>query len=240
MMRGLFRSRVGNTVLVTIGVFQAIGMTNRAQAVDILDDPVQIDERVTQLIQASNSLCWEINRYHQQKPDYSDTYRAAKQIWTDATQIQADLRTSTVETEILQQKVVAINQTFAGLADSLSKWGPGDQSNVPTSNITATREVVAPGVGISVPFVGIQIGAPDVVVQTETSPQLQRRRLHVNAHGSKRSLERELDSVRMAVSNLAEDAGVPFEEPAQDIPAINNTPAPPAPKPQGEVVKPRS
>lgn len=239
-MRAVIHNHFGKIAFVVVGVLQTLSLPGRAMAVDILDDPIQIDERVTQLVQASNSLCWEIYRYHQQKPDYTDTYRDAKQLWTDSTQIQADLQSGPAETEALQQKLIAMNQSFGKLADSLSRWGAGDQSSVPTTTGPALREVVAPGIGIDVPFVGIHIGGPDVVVAKDAAPQLQRRRLHPNAHGSKRSLERELDAVRVALSYLSEDAGLAPDNPTPDAPSTTNTPTPPAPKPGAEVVKPRS
>lgn len=239
-MASITRWTVGKTVLVIVGVVQAFALPGRAMAVDILDDPIQIDERVSQLIKTSNALCWEIYRYHQQKPDFSDTYRAAKQLWTQATQIQEELRAGPVETEALQQKVSEMNQGFSQVAAAVSKWGPGDQSSVPTTSGGATREVVAPGVGIEVPFVGIHIGGPDVVVTSDTSPQLKRRRLHPNARGSQRSLERELDAVRVAMNYLVEDAGVSIDNPNVAAPTPDPQIAPPAPKPNVETVKPRS
>ena len=239
-MRPVIYNNVSALAFVIVGAVQVLCLPGSACAVEILDDPIQIDERVSQLVQTSNSLSWELYRYHQQQPDYAESYRAVKQLWTDASQIQADLRSGPVETESLQQKVVGMNQTFAQVAATLSKWGPGDQSSVPATSGTVQREVVAPGVGIDVPFVGIRIGGPDVVVTTDATPKLERRRLHPNAHGSKRSLERELESVRVSLDDLAEDAGVTIDDQTAAAPVTKDTVAPPAPNPEPEVVKSRS
>jgi hypothetical protein len=132
-------------------------------------------------------------------------------------------------------------QTLARVEKVLAKWGPGDRSTIPMTSEPTTRQVVAPGVGINVPFVGLQIGGGNVVVTEEVAPQLQRRRLHVNSHGSKRSLERELAAVKVAMNYLAEDAGVATDDQSLDAaqPNAKPVPAPPEPQPDGEIVPPR-
>jgi len=193
-------------------------------AVDIVDDPVQIDERAAQLAQTSNSLCWEMYRYHQQKPDYAQAYRMAKDIWSQAGMLRDALHDAPMETEVLLQQVAQINDRFGQLEKMLSQWGDGDRSLVPQGT---PRTVVTPGVGVDVPFVGVHIGRPRVAVIDDGSPMLERRRLHPNSHGSKRSLEREVAALKVAVEYLAEDAGMgaPGAAPA---PGASPTPAPAA------------
>ena len=177
-------------------------------AVDILDDPMQMDERATQLIQASNALCWEMHRYHQQQPDYAESYGAAKELWAQAGQLQAALRDHAVETEVLIQQASEMNRLFSQIEKSLLKWGPGDRSMATANTRSVPRTVVAPGVEVDIPFVGIRVGGPRVVVNDDGPPQLERRRLHANSHGSQRSLERDLLDVKLAMNYLLEDAGI--------------------------------
>lgn len=249
-MSARLRAAISKTAFLVVGAYYALSGTSRAFAIDVLDDPVQIDDRISQVIQASNSVSWEMYRYHQAKPDFMDNYRASKQLWTQATQIQEALRSGPFETEALQQRAIEMNQAFAQLEANLAKWGPGDQSSLPMNGGVTQREVIAPGVGFNVPFVGLQIGGGDVVVTEEVTPQLKRIRLHQNARGSKRSLERELESLRISLNYLAEDAGVATDNLADNTapqtPAVNgkptplpSTPAPPTPAPDGEVIKPR-
>lgn len=180
-----------------------------ASAVDIVDDPVQMDELLTQVVQATNSLCWEMHRYHQQQPGYPEQYRAAKEIWSRAAQLREALATGPVETDVMAQRANEMSQMFAQLEKSLSQWGPGDRSSLgANATVTEPRTVVRPGPGVDLPFLGVRVGAPAVIVTEEGIGQLQRLRLHPNSKGSKRSLERELTSVKMAISYLAEDAGV--------------------------------
>src|SRR5579872_1038398 len=206
-----------------------LALARPAQAVDIVDDPSQIDERAAQIVQASNSLCWEMYRYHQQKPDYPQAYRIAKDVWSQAGMLRDALRDGPLETELLMQQVAQINDRFAQLEKLLSQWGDGDRTLVPGMG---PRTVVTPGVGINVPFVGVQVGRPRVAVVDDGLPPVDRRRLHPNSHGSKRSLERELAAVKVAVDYLVEDAGIsaPGAPPAPGAaPAPGPIPKPPEP-----------
>ena len=197
------------------------------RAVDIIDDPVQIDERAAQVLNASNTLCWEMHRYHQQQPDYRASYRAAKEIWSRAGELRDALRAGPVETEALVQQMTQMNETFAQLEKSLSKWGDGDRSLMPLNEGRGPRTVVTPGVEVDIPFVGVRVGGPRYVVTDDGPPQLQRRWLHPNSRGSQRSLERELAATKVALSYLLEDAGVTVEPaPAQAAPEQPAVPSP--------------
>ena len=221
-------------------------LASPAFAVDIIDDPAQIDERVTQLIQATNSLCWEMYNYHQQQPEFKESYQAVKDIWQKSGQLQEALRTSTVETEVLNGTLTEMNDSFARTLNTLSGWQSGDQTSVASNAEPALRTVVSPGIGVDIPFVGIRVGGPDVVVTEQQAPVFQRKRLHRNSRGSKRSLEREIAAVNVALSYLLEDAGLIDASdslPTNDRPASAPTPKPPQPnsnlKTEPETVKPR-
>src|SRR5579863_4166671 len=110
------------------GMLAVLGLAQTGFAVDILDDPVQMDERVAQVIQTSNSLCWEMYRYHQNKPDYVQTYRTAKQLWSRVGGLRDALRTSPVETEAFVQEVAQINDLFSQVERTVSQWGEGDRA----------------------------------------------------------------------------------------------------------------
>jgi hypothetical protein len=146
-----------------------------------------------------------------------------------------------METEALQQQTVEMNQTFAQVEKALSKWGPGDRSLVSKTSGPTLHEVVAPGVGVDLPLLGIHVGRPNVIVTEDGPPQLERRRLHANSHGSKRSLERELAAVKVAVNYLSEDAGVATEaqSPGSTVSDARKVPLPPTPAPNSELVQPR-
>ena len=193
-------------------------------AVDILDDPLQVDERAAQIVQTSNSLCWEMHRYYRQQADYAQAYRTAKDVWARAGELRDALRAGPVETEALMQQVTTMNENFRQLEQTLAKWGDGDRSSIPMNGGPGSRTVVTPGVSVNLPFIGV-VGSPRVAVVDDDDgpPALIRRRVHPNSHGSKRSLERELAAVKVAVSYLVEDA------------SVSGQPLPPAPGPGSPV-----
>jgi hypothetical protein len=206
-------------------------MASPAFAVDVVDDEVQIDERAAQIAQTANSLCWEMHRYHQQKPDYAPMYRSAKELWSRAGDLRNALRNGPLETEALVQQVTQMNDLFAQLERGLSKWGDGDRSTLPLNGEPTTRTIVEPRVAVDIPFVGVRVGGPRSYVVTEdVGPGLERRRLHPNSRGSKRSLERELAAVKVAVSYLLEDSGA---APAANSPAPAAAAPVPNPPPDG-------
>jgi hypothetical protein len=224
------------TMTVAAGVLAVLMCARPVFAVDVLDDPVQIDERAAQLLQTSNSLCWEMYRYHQAQPDYRAMYRAAKDIWSRAGELREALRTGPVETEALGQLVAKMNETFAQLETTLSKWGDGDRSQVPAAVGGGQRTVVTTGgVAVDVPFVGVRVGGPRYVVTDDGVPVLERLRLHPNSPGSRRSLERELAAVKVALKYLQEDAGMAAEA---NAPRPAPGPAPGAPDATGPVPQP--
>jgi len=210
-------------VLMLIGT----AVAKPARAVEILDDPVQIDDRITQLLQSSNSLCWEMYRYHQQEPNFDEVYRAAKEIWTRSDQVRGALQSGPMETEALNRQAAEIQQMFSQLETTLAKWGDGDRSSLAiNTGVPVQRTIVTPGVGFDLPVIGVRVGRPQFVVTDEVNSALERRRLHPNSPGSKRSLERAVSAVKVAVNYLLEDAGV-------TAPANSPTPAASeAPKPQ--------
>jgi hypothetical protein len=191
------------------GMLAILIFSSTARAVDIIDDAVQIDERAAQVVQASNSLCWEMYRYHQQNPDYAQAYRTAKLVWTQAGMIRDALRDGPVETEALIQQVAQINENLTQVEKTLERWGDGDRSQVPLAGVPGSGAVlVDQGVSVNLPLLGVHVGRPRYVITEDGVPVLARQRLHANSHGSKRSLERELAAVRTAVNYLMEDAGV--------------------------------
>lgn len=218
-----------------LSVLAVLTLAAPAFAVEILDDPMQIDERAAQLVQASNSLCWEMHRFHQQQPGYQQSYRAAKEVWSRTGDLRDALWAGPVETAVLNQRLAELNGLFAQVEKSVSTWGNGDRSSVALHGRPALRTIVTPGAEVDIPFIGgLRVGAPQVVVTEDGPPQLERRRLHPNSHGSRRSLERELAAVKVALTYLLEDAGVPAQtdSPAPDAPAATETaPRPPVPPP---------
>ncbi|WP_010586381.1 hypothetical protein [Schlesneria paludicola] len=228
------------------GFLTALALAGPALAVDVVDDPAQIDERVTQVMQTTNSLCWEMYNYHQQQPGFKESYQSLKDIWEKSRQVQEALRTGTVETEVLNNKLIEMNDSFIGIQKTLSDWQAGDQTSVATNAEPVLRTVVSPGVGVDIPFIGLRVGGPDVVVTEQPAPVFQRKRLHVNARGSKRSLEREIAAARVAMSYLLEDAGIGEQSDwsaTGDRPASAPAPQPPRPdsalKTPSETVPPR-
>jgi hypothetical protein len=221
-----------------------LGLSRTGFAVDILDDAVQMDDRVAQVVQASNALCWEMYRYHQQNPDYTQGYRAAKQLWSRAGGLRDALRAGPVETEAFVQEVAQINELFSQIEKTVSTWGDGDRTPLLANNgrnppPDRSPRVVDPGVSVNLPLVGgVQLGRPRMVVTEDGQATLERRRLHPNSRGSKRSLEREVASLKVAVSYLVEDSGVTADTaPATGSPAKGPVPNPPEENELGEPQK---
>ena len=243
------RTRQGRTVGArgVAGIVVALTMATTVFAVDIVDDPTQIDERTTQLLQSTNSLCFEIHRFHQQEPDYPETYRIAHGLWAQAGQLQEALQAGPFETEVLMRQVTEMNNGFSQLENSISKWGDGDRSLAVLNAGPVQRTIVRPGVEVDIPFVGVRVGRPQVVVTNEGPPRWERKRLHPNSRGSKRSLVREMAAVKVALIYLSEDAGVTLP-PNWQVKAVpsDSTPVPQPPVPgaavgdQGQVVTPRA
>src|SRR5258708_18253871 len=165
---------------------------------------------------------------HQQQLDYRQSYRGAKEIWLRTGELRDALRAGPVESEVLMRQMTELNDIFTQVEASLSKWGDGDRSLVAPNGGPGLRTVVTPGAEVDIPFVGgFRVGSPRVVVTDDGPPQLERRRLHQNSHGSKRCLERELAAAKVAMSYMLEDAGVTTDV---NLPADNSTvPQPPAP-----------
>lgn len=223
--------KLGLRVVTAIsGMLAIITLAGPAVAVDIIDDPIQIDERAAQIVQTSNSLCWEMHRFHQQQPDFQQSYRLAKQIWSRAGELRDALHAGPVESEVLMQQVTDMNDSFDKLEATLSKWGNGDRSQLANNSGPSQRTVVTGGTEVDLPFIGIRVGRPQVVVVEDGPPQLDRRRVHPNAPGSKRSLERDLAAVKIAVSYLAEDAFV-MVPPSPVTPAAASAASDPVPQP---------
>jgi len=214
------------------GMLAVLVLARPGFAVDIIDDPVQIDERAAQLVQTSNSLCWEMYRYHQQKPDYPTMYRTAKDLWSQAGDLRNALRAGPMESQSLAQRVAQMNDSFARIEQGVSKWGDGDRSQVPLNG--APRSVVVDnGVSVNLPLLGVQVGGPRYVVTDELPAGLERMRLHPNSRGSKRSLEREVAALRVAIEYLQEDSGVTVA-PAPPQPGDPEVKGPvPNPPPEG-------
>lgn len=177
-----------------------------------VEDPAHFDE-LAALVQArANSLCWEMHRYHRQQPDFGETYRMAKEVWALGGSLRDLLRTGPVDNATVAQQAQRIGEIFDQVERRASRWegvAPIDPAGVPVEE----RGVVAvprAGLDIDVPFFGLRLGTPGGVVVREDMRLrfADRRRPHVNARGSTRSLQRELDSAKIAVSYLMEDAGV--------------------------------
>jgi hypothetical protein len=210
-----------STLTAIVCVVACLSLARPVFAVDVLDDPMQIDERLEQLSTTTNSLCWEMHRYHQQQPEFTPTYRLAKQVWSRCGELRDALRDGPVETDALTGEVNQMNTTLKQIEATLAKWGSGDLSQVATTSGPSERQVVTSGTEVDLPLIGIRVGRPQVVVTDDGPPQLARRRLHPNSRGSKRSLEREVAAVRVAMDYLIEDAGLT---------------APPAPSPGSAAV----
>ena len=222
--------KVAITLVMGIAGFVASGAPKSAQAVDIVDDAVQMDQLLKDVVTTSNSLCWELYRYHQQQPGYAEAYRGAKGIWSQAAELRNALATGPVESEALAQRASDMNQAFADLQRSVVQWGPGDRSQLATTTGSEPRVVVRPGVGVDIPFVGLRVGGGDVVVEDEVSP-LQRLRLHPNSHGSKRALEREFAALKVALSYLVEDTQITAPATGTSPTPVEGDPVPQAPTP---------
>jgi hypothetical protein len=231
------RNRMSITIAI-LGVASTLAWARPSLAVDILDDPIQIDDRAVQLVQSSNSLCWEMYRYHQQQVDYTESYQLAKDVWTKAGLLREALRAGPVETEALLQQATEMSDAFAQLERSLSKWGPGDLSLVAANSGPTQRTVVEQGVAVDLPLIGLRVGGPQVLVDEDGPPQLQRRRLHHNSPGSKRSLEREIAAVKVAMAYLLEDAGIAGPETSTGTGAVS-APTPAAPTPDSGLTVPQ-
>jgi len=181
-------------------------------AATVLDDPAHLDELAASLQQKSNTLCWELHRYHQQQPDFKDAYRNAKELWSLSGKYREALRAS--DAPALNDNVARMVDLFNRVQTTVNGWGDGVIQSTPTPTPPQEeRVVVVPGSGmnVNIPLLfggGIQVGrSPQVVVTEPKQPEFRMRRPHAHARGSKRSLERELLTTQLALQYLAEDTG---------------------------------
>lgn len=200
----------------------------------LLDDPVHIDELAGYLQTVSNSLCWEMHRYHREQPDFTEAYRPAKEIWQMAGGLRDAMRTGPVDLELVQSRINRINDLMSNVEKVTERWGDGLK---PTAVPVEPRVAVTPGAGVNldIPFVGgLRVGAPRVYVPDDAPPVLDRRRIHPNARGSKRALERELFGTRVAINYLMEDTGVAMpDETVRPAETLKQAPKPSPPEPAG-------
>jgi hypothetical protein len=138
------------------------------------------------------------------------------------------LRAGAVESADAAERVARMGETFTVIDRNAAKWRDGVR---PADPMAERRGVVVrqgTGVAVDIPFIGVRVGRPDVIVEEDAQPQMERRRYHPNARGSKRALERELAGVKTALSYLTEDTGV------VSGPAPSPNAAPPTPQPPDE------
>jgi hypothetical protein len=219
------------------GLLVSLAMPAISHGVEIIDDPLQIDERAAQIVATSNSLCWEMYRYHRQQPNYNEAYRTAKDLWSLGVGLRDALRAGPLENDALAQQTARINELTDRVEKLMAPWGDGDRSVLPMNAGVSTRTVMTPGVSVDIPFIGVQVGSPRLAVVEDGPPLLERRRLHPNSRGSRRSLEREFAALRTAVAFLNEDAGVSVAAPGGSTP-ISPAPAGTTPSGNGPVPQP--
>jgi hypothetical protein len=219
--------------MIVAGVLGLAGMVYSARADDfqVLDDPAQIDEMTAAIQRTSNSLCWEMHRFHRQQPGFPEAYRQAKEVWSMAGTLRDALRAGTIDPATLNNQVARMNDALTQVEQTTAGWRDGIRPAITPADERPV--VVTPGrVNVDIPLLfggGISVGSPPRVVAADPEPAtLPRRRFHPNTHGSRRSLERELASVRTAMNYLAEDTGAGAgTAPAATTPATPPKPMPP-------------
>lgn len=225
--------------LVAFGIGMGPGAPVFADEFQVLDDPAQIDELTGNVQRTSNSLCWELYRYHRDKPDYADAYRQAKEVWGMAGTLRDALRAGTVDPATLNDQVMRMNETLTRFEKGTAGWGDGVRPGLSTNPADQPPRsvVVSPSpVNVDIPLLfggSINVGGGSRMVVADAPPDLPRRRFHPNAHGSRKALDRELAQVRFAMNNLLEDTGsapTTGSSPS-DPPAAKPSPAPPTPNP---------
>lgn len=225
----MLRQAVGRSVTMAGAVSCVLCLAAAGWAADpvLPDDPAHLDELAADLQKASNELCWELHKYHQQQPDFKEIYRTAKDLWSLSGAYRDALRAG--DTPAMADQIARMNDLYNKVQAVTAKWGDGV---IPATDAPPDEKVVVvPGsrVNVDVPllFGGIHIGRPSQVVVAEPRPPaLPRRRPHPHAHGSKRSLEREMFATQVALQYLNEDA----------LPAAGEEPKPaPPPTPDAAV-----
>lgn len=196
---------------VTAGIMLLTCGTAGVLRAEPVEDPVHFDEMAALVQSRANSLCWEMHRFHRHQPDFAETYRLAKEVWALSGSLRDLLRSGPVDATTVAQQAQRVSEVFNQVEQRAARWEaspPAEPVGIP---VEERGVVVTPraGLDIDVPFFGLRLGNPGgVVVREETRLRmLERRRPHVNARGSTRSLQRELDATKIAVSYLNEDAG---------------------------------
>ena len=223
--------------------------TRSASAAEIIEDPIHISELAVYTQQTANSVCWELHRFHQQQPDYPFAYRDAKEIWSLAGMLRDQLQAGPVDSANAAQQLARMNMLLTGIEKATAKWGDGLRpAPLPAELMERRGVVVGPGagVGVNVPFFGIRLSAPRIAVADEVVavPAPPHRAFHPNSRGSRRSLEREIFTLRTALAYLTEDANLTIAvAPPADAPPGTPTPIaptalPPASPPRPAPVQP--
>lgn len=219
-----------------------------ASAAEILDDPAHFTELAANTIRTANALCWELHRFHQQQPEFPMLYRDAKEIWSQAGALQNALQAGPVDSAVANQNIARMTTLLGGIEKGIAKWGDGVRPT-PADVVERRGVVVTPrgGVGIDVPFFGLRLAAPRIAVAEEVvvPTPLNRRAIHANGRGSRRSLDREVFALKTALGYLAEDVSVPAIPPGPTPVPLNADPTPAAadviplaPRPQPQIQQP--
>src|SRR5262249_23725705 len=151
----------------------AFGATARGADFEPLDDPAQIDEMAGAVQRTSNSLCWEMHRFHQEKPNFTDAYREAKDLWGMAGTLRDALRSGRIGPATLNDQVARMNEALVRVEKGLADWGDGVRP--PLSLDQGQPVVVSPGgVDVEVPllFGGIRVQRPSRMVIADPGPSL--------------------------------------------------------------------
>lgn len=191
----------------------SITVPSAVQADEPVTDVVHFSELSGYVQQTANSLCWEMYRFHQQQPDFLDAYRDAKEIWTLAGSLRGSLQNGPVADVQAADLANRMAELAARIETVTRKWGDGMRPAPPPAPLDPQhRVIVTPGagIGVDVPFFGIRLATPRIAIAEEVPPVLPMpqavRTYHRHARGSRRSLDRELTTLKTALGYLVEDA----------------------------------
>ncbi len=212
----------------------------KAADFEVLDDPAQVDELAGVVQRTGKSLCWELHRFHRDKPDFNEAYKQAREVWGMSGMLRDALRAGNVDPATLNDQVLRMNDALTRFEKGTANWGDGVRPGISTPDEPKTVVVAPSPVNVEVPLLfggSISVGGGSRMVVADPAPSnLPRKRFHPNAHGSRRALDRELATVRFAMNNLLEDTGavptagaVPSDSAAPA--GAKPTPTPPAPNP---------
>ncbi|MBI5760254.1 MAG: hypothetical protein HZA46_17195 [Planctomycetales bacterium] len=81
-----------------------------------------LDELALEVQRKANELCWEMYLYHRHQPDFRETYKAAREIWSLAGHIHELLHRDPAPLGHVVKDMLELDQLFQLIENDMAAW----------------------------------------------------------------------------------------------------------------------